>query len=162
MKDWLATSRIGCPASASLLGVVGTCAILLGGLVAAVTEPLELTKGSWAAAYLVLVAGLSQCVMGAAQCAWGQNRSASWRGWLQFASWNLGNISVLLGALSGVEVLVYAGSGTLVIALFLAFTSIRLLERAPSRWPLIVYRVLLVLLTISIPVGVFLSAVRSG
>ncbi len=49
---------------ARLLVVVGTCCVVLGGFVAAVTGPLTLADGSWLAAYLVLVGGLAQCALG--------------------------------------------------------------------------------------------------
>ena len=53
--------------SALGLLVAGAASIVLGGLVAAVTGPLELEHGSWAAAYLVLVSGVAQWVMGEAR-----------------------------------------------------------------------------------------------
>jgi hypothetical protein len=45
---------------AEILIFVGASCVVLGGLVAAFTGPLQLTDGSWLAAYLVLVCGEAQ------------------------------------------------------------------------------------------------------
>ena len=50
-----------------MLTATGIGSVVLGGLVAAVTEPLDLTHGSWVAAYLVLVGGVGQGAMGRAR-----------------------------------------------------------------------------------------------
>ncbi len=54
--------------------VLGALFIVLGGLVAAVTGPLDLVQGSWLAAYLVLVCGVAQFAIGTMQAA--QNRGS--------------------------------------------------------------------------------------
>ena len=48
-------------------GAVALLCVVAGGLVAAVTGPLRLEHGSWAAAYLVLVGGVAQGALGIAQ-----------------------------------------------------------------------------------------------
>ena len=50
------------PGTGRLCGRLGF--IVLGGLVAAVTGPLHFDRGSWLAAYLVLVCGVAQCAIG--------------------------------------------------------------------------------------------------
>ena len=47
--------------------VLGSVGVVLGGLLAAVTGPLALPMGSWAAAYLVLVVGVGQIVLAGGQ-----------------------------------------------------------------------------------------------
>lgn len=141
--------------------IVGAAAVILGGLVAAVTGPLDLSKGSWAAAYLVLVAGAAQVVMGSARQRW-QRSGSDAQGWAQFALWNLGNIAVITGTVTGSTVVVLVGAALLVIALVLALLATFRLRGEPDRMLLLCFRVLLVLLTISIPVGVALSAIRNA
>lgn len=134
------------------LGGVG---VVAGGLVAAVTSPLDWTKGSWAAAYLVLVVGVAQYVMG-------RMRPAGPRpdrvGWGQLAGWNLGSALVIGGTLAATPLLVDLGSVLLVVALVLA-----LLAAAPGRSGLVghAYRAMLLVLAVSIPVGIVLSHLRN-
>lgn len=143
------------------LRIVGVVAVILGGLVAAVTGPLQLDKGSWAAAYLVLVAGVAQVAMGIARRRW-TRAGSDIAGWWQFALWNLGHAGVVGGTVAASAALVFAGSGLLVAALALAFLLTLRVQRGGHRMLLIGYRVLLVLLAISIPVGMVLSAIRNA
>lgn len=139
------------------LRVVGVVMVVLGGLLSAVTGPLELAEGSWAAAYLVLVAGVAQVAMGMALRRWGGSAGAAW--W-QFVLWNLGNAAVVLGTLLASPAVVFAGSAALVAALVLAFLSTLRAAVRQERMLLIGYRLLLVLLAVSIPVGMVLSVIR--
>ncbi|GAA3925103.1 hypothetical protein GCM10022383_00450 [Microbacterium soli] len=145
--------------------VVGAVCVILGGLVAAVTGPLALDRGSWTAAYLVLVAGVAQVVMGSAGVH-GRGTTGSARGWVQFALWNLGNLGVLLGTLGGSTVTVFIGSALLVVSLALAFL-VTFRPRGGAHPPmaprllLLGYRMLLIVLAVSIPVGMVLSALRN-
>lgn len=154
-------SRFALTPAAVLVGIGYSC-VVLGGLMAAVTGPLALAKGSWLAAYLVLVGGVAQYAMGRART-WNQhgNRSASW-GWVQIAAWNLGNVAVMGGTLFGQTLLVDLGSALLVVALVVALRSDRNLSGRSHRsaagpvfgWA---YRILLAVLAVSIPVGMVLS-----
>lgn len=139
----------------------GAAAVVVGGLVAAVTGPLELSKGSWAAAYLVLVVGVAQVAMGSARQHWRKAGRAA-PGWWQFGLWNLGNLAVIGGTLAGVTIVVILGSAALVAALVIAFLVTFRIDTAPRRVPLIAYRILLVILAVSIPVGMVLSAIRNA
>ncbi|MFE6733924.1 hypothetical protein [Microbacterium sp. NPDC057650] len=141
------------------LAVVGVVMVVLGGLLAAVTGPLELAKGSWAAAYLVLVAGVTQVAMGVALRRWGGRVGAAW--W-QFVLWNLGNAAVILGTLLASPALVFVGSAALVAALALAFLATLRGARTQDRMLLIGYRLLLVLVVVSIPVGMVLFVIRQA
>lgn len=157
------TGRWGRLGAAAVLTAVGGGCVVLGGLVAAVTDPLGLAHGSWLAAYLVLVCGVAQCAMGRARRT-GPTVPASRRwAWAQVAAWNLGNAAVIAATLLGRPWLVDLGSAPLVVALLIA------LFAAPTRGsvtgPLAlfgtwVYRALLLVLAISIPVGILLSSLR--
>lgn len=146
--------------------VIGAAAVIIGGLVAAVTGPLELVKGSWAAAYLVLVAGAAQMVMGSARRRWrgtgsdaaGADRTA----WWQLALWNLGHVGVIGGTVAGSAAIVFLGSALLVVALVLALLATFGTRDETDRALLLGYRILLVLLASSIPIGVLLSAIRNA
>jgi hypothetical protein len=140
--------------------IVGSVAIIAGGMVAAVTGPLRLEVGSWAAAYLVLVAGAAQYVMGLAVQHW--HRTGSALSWWWFALWNLGHIGVVSGTVAHSTIVVFVASGILVVALALGFLATFRIPGAAQRMLLIGYRILLVLLAISIPVGMVISAIRNA
>lgn len=139
--------------------VTGVVAVILGGLVAAVTDPIDLYRGSWMAAYLVLIVGAAQVAMGAM----GRihvNQRERW-GWTQFGCWNAGSAIVILGTLGGSPASVSAGSVLLTVALVFAATATRGLHIERRMWSrLCAYRVMLAIVAISIPVGIALSYLR--
>lgn len=142
--------------------VAGGACVVIGGLVAAITGPLDFSHGSWLAAYLVLVGGAAQYAMGRVR-GWRveADRSPS-RAWAQFGGWNLGNAFVIAGTLVSAPLVVDAGSLLLVFALLVAFRA-ALPARGTSASPLLIwtYRILLLVLIVSIPVGMVLSHLRN-
>ena len=149
--------------------VVGALCIVAGGLVAAVTGPLALVDGSWAAAYLVLVAGVAQITL-----AGGQARLASWARHpvdgrlllVEFVGWNLGNVAVLAGTLWPATWLVDLGGALLVVALGALLVATRSGSGRAEvgrgrRAALLSVRALVALLLVSIPVGLWLAHVRA-
>lgn len=138
----------------------GFGAIIAGGLVAAVTEPLGLPQGSWLAAYLVLVAGAAQAAMGTDRRAAQRVAARSGPGWAQFWCWNAGNAAVITGTLASTPLIVGLGSLPLIVALVLAYVVGR--ESDTTTWKLwpAAYRGLLLMLAISIPIGIALSYLR--
>ena len=169
-QHWSATSpsgrRRGSPPNpATVLTVTGVCSVVLGGLVAAVTGPVDLAHGSWLAAYLVLVGGVTQCAMGQARLRRPAATSPR-RAWAQIGCWNVGNAVVIGATLAGEPLAVDLGSLLLVIALAIAWRAARpgtgghssagglsnLIDAA--------YRALILVLGVSIPVGMALSQMR--
>jgi hypothetical protein len=149
------------PHPAAVLTAAGTGSIVLGGLVAAVTGPLDLAHGSWLAAYLVLVGGVAQCAMGRAQLR-RPEATPPRHGWAQFGCWNLGNVLVIGATLAGEPLVVDLGSVLLVIALAIALRAVRP-DPAAGGVPALIdraYRALLLVLMVSIPVGMTLSHLR--
>ncbi|KRE38388.1 hypothetical protein ASG73_05425 [Janibacter sp. Soil728] len=153
----MTTAPTSVPARA--LTALGALGVVLGGLVAAVTGPMDWAKGSWAAAYLVLVVGVAQHVMGRLRAVDATDDRA---GWVQLAGWNLGSALVIGGTLVTTPLLVDLGSVLLVVALVLA---LRAGARGPGdgipRVVGLAYRAMLLVLAVSIPVGMLLSHLRS-
>lgn len=145
----------------TVLILIGGCCVVLGGLVAAVTGPLGWVRGSWVAAYLVLVGGVAQYGMGQAR-AWYHRRYQPERGgWTQIGAWNLGNAAVVTGTLTGSPLLVDLGSALLFFALVIAWWAARG-GTGPGAGRMAAlgvraYRGLLVVLAVSIPIGMVLS-----
>lgn len=137
---------------------LGGVAVVLGGLTAAVTGPFDWAKGSWVAAYLVLVVGVAQYVMGRMRPA---GRRPDRSGWAQVVGWNLGSLLVVGGTLVATPVLVTVGSALLVVGLGHALLAdLRAPERARP-WVTWGYAAMLIVLLVSIPVGTILSHLRN-
>ena len=142
------------PSPRRALLTLGALCVVLGGLVAAATGPLDWAKGSWAAAYLVLVVGVTQYVMG-----W-MHRDRDDRdvpGWTQLAAWNVGSLLVIGGTLAATPLVVDLGSVLLVLALVLG----ALATRSRSGGVVLAHRAMLLVLAVSIPVGIMLSHLRN-
>ena len=138
---------------------VGVCLIVLGGLVAAVTGPLTLELGSWLAAYLVLVCGVAQCIFAIGHTALGTAAPPAWEAWVRFATWNLGNLLVIVGALLRLPVIADIGAVPLMVALVLTLRSTLYAQR---RLPAVVYRGVLLVLIVSVPIGLALSHIKAA
>lgn len=136
----------------------GALVIVLGGVVAAMTTPLHLALGSWLAAYLVLVGGVSQCVMSEQRRLTKPFRSSDARRWTLLGCWNVGNILVIVGTLSSLPVSGYLGSILLVAALVLAALGTR---RPQHCVPAMAVRLLYLVLAVSIPIGLVLAQART-
>jgi len=131
--------------------------VIAGGLLAAATAYVTTQKTAWATAYIVLVGGVVQAVLGAA-LGWLAQRARMPLTWAAFVLFNLGNLGVLAGQLAGVLALTFAGGALLVIALILIIIATR--RGAPAH-PVLVwaFRVVAVILAVSIPTGLVLAAV---
>jgi hypothetical protein len=93
--------------------------IVAGGAVAAVNSAAPFGHGSWLAAYLVLVGGVSQIVLSTGQVVLGTPRFARAVSPAQLVLWNLGSLAVPAGVLADWAWLVTAGSVALLAALAL-------------------------------------------
>lgn len=141
--------------------VLGTVCIVAGGLVAAATAPAPSEHGSWAAAYLVLVGGIAQTALGAGQALLAPRAPARRAVAAELIGWNAGNGAVLAGTLTGLTRLADIGGVLLVAALVLVIRETRGASQRPA-WPLHLYRALVALLVVSIPVGLAIADLRPG
>ncbi|WP_211195819.1 hypothetical protein [Agromyces sp. H66] len=162
-RDPLAPDEAKTPALVDRVGragfAVGAALIVIGGLVAAVTGPLELAKGSWLAAYLVLVAGVAQCCLAAQHRVLRTADASAARLRATLAAWNGGNLLVIVGTLTATPIVVDAG-GVLLLAALVAAMAATWAHRALAR--AVLYRVMLAALIISIPIGLTLAHVRAA
>jgi len=139
---------------------IGGASIVAGGLVAAVTGPLSLERGSWLAAYLVLVSGVAQLALGTGQARLSTAPSGRRIVLAELVSFNLGNAAVIAGTLAGMPIILDAGGLLLVIALACFIAAVRG-SRSGPRWPLWVYRALIAILLVSIPVGLVIARLKA-
>lgn len=144
--------------------LIGVGCVVAGGLVAAGSAPAPSEHASWAAAYLVLVAGVVQVGLGAGQAMFAP-RVARWLVVAQVVGWNTGNAAVLAGTLLGVTALGDVGGGLLVATLAMFVRGVGAgaapPDLGPHRWLLRGYRLLVLIVLVSIPVGLVLARLRS-
>lgn len=148
----------GWPAAPPFVAL-GTACVIAGGLVAAGVAMAPSELGSWAAAYLVLVGGVAQVALGVGQALLAPQPPGRRAVTAEVAGWNAGNGAVLAGTLLGATWLADVGGALLVATMALALAAVRGAARCPS-WPLHLYRALLALVLVSIPVGLVIAAVR--
>lgn len=136
----------------------GSVAIVAGGLAAAVTGPTEWDHGSWVAAFLVLVMGVAQIGLGAGQSQLAPVAPSVGFAAVEGALWNGGCLAVVAGTLLSNPVAVSIGSGLLVAALGVSTFAVRGIGGQPLL--LLLYRALLIVLLVSIPIGTALAWTR--
>jgi hypothetical protein len=141
-------------ASASVL-------VVAGGAVAAVNSAASFGHGSWLAAYLVLVGGVSQGVLGAGRLALQAPPLACARAPAQLALWNVGSLAVPAGVLSDGPMLVTAGSLALLCALALFAAEARG-RRREVRGRAAVYLAIVAGLAVSVVIGSVLADAAPG
>jgi hypothetical protein len=138
------------------VAALGGGAIVAGGLVAAVNAAAPFGHGSWLSAYLVLVAGVSQLVLGVGARALAVDRPPVTTRRVQLALWNLGNLAVAAGVLADAPVAVAAGSGVLLVALGSFALCVGRGRGGARRW-VMAYHATVAILVISVGIGCALA-----
>lgn len=135
--------------------------IVAGGLVAAINSAAPFAHGSWLAAYLVLVGGVAQLVLGVGCLALPAPRLSARMRRAQLTLWNAGNAAVAAGVLTGAVGLVITGSVVLLAALA-GFA----LGAGPAptngRGRLFLYRLAILALAWSVVIGSLLADTPKG
>ena len=161
MSDSSSVGPVSHTKGALAFGAVALLCVVAGGLVAAVTGPLHLAHGSWAAAYLVLVGGVAQGALGISQYFLAPQRFRGWKVAAELVAWNAATALVIGGTLVANPWLVDGGGVMLVAALALMFQTVRG-PGIKSGWPLWAYRALVVVVAVSIPIGLVLAHLRAS
>lgn len=137
--------------------IAGTVSVVAGGLVAAVTGPTEWSDGSWVAAFLVLVAGVAQFGIGASQAFLAVTAPTVACVAAQVVMWNIGCATVIAGTLLSSPATVAIGSSPLLAGLVMSMVAIRDQFGAQRSVVLVGYRLLLLVVLASVPIGVALA-----
>lgn len=151
LRAWAATLE-------PFLGI-GVAAIIAGGIVAAATHPAGWEHGSWAAAFLVLVGGVGQIGLALGQSLLAAFEPTKQRRMLQAVAYDAGAALVIGGTLTTSPLVVTLGS----VAMLVALVAFALTPQRPDRagsWAGRAFRLLLVVLIVSVPIGIVLSWVR--
>lgn len=140
--------------AARLLLITSLIAILAGGLMSGATAHAPTRYIMWMSAYLVLVVGVVQGVLGFTQALLPERvLSRAWHisEWIFF---NVGNAGVIAGTLLNSVLIVAFGTALFVAALILFLFGV---HNVRGGWPLYVYRAVLAIVCISAVTGVILS-----
>ncbi|MBM7367889.1 hypothetical protein [Gordonia hydrophobica] len=134
----------------------GAALVVVGGLVAAATGPLDLEKGSWLAAYLVLVGGVALIAIGIAQQHLPTPVPVPLQ-IVQLSGWAVANVVVMLGGLLSSSVTINVGAVLLLLVLALTWWAGHGLIRTRSVLAY-AYLAILTILIVSAPIGMVLGA----
>ncbi len=141
--------------------IVGAVSVVAGGLLAAaIAAPAPTRHGAWAVAYLVLVLGVSQIVLGAGQVLLSSTPPTARMVAVTAVAFNGANIAVLVGVVTNQIVVFDAGAVLLIVALVLFLHGVR--HCARRGWPLYAYRLFVAVLVVSIPIGLLLTTASSA
>lgn len=144
--------RAGLDVRSAPFAALAGALIVAGGLVAAVNSAAPFAHGSWLAAYLVLVGGVSQVVLGLGRLALPMPAPSARLALVQFILWNVGSLAVPAGVLTGVTGLVLLGSVILLVALACFAVGARAWPRG-ARARVIAYHAVILALAVSVIVG---------
>jgi hypothetical protein len=141
--------------------VAGAAGVLAGGLIAAaIAAPAPTRHGVWTVAYLVLVCGVGQIVLGTGQALLAATPPSARMVAATVAAFNTANIAVLAGVITDHIAVFDAGAALLIVALVLFLSAVR--RGARRGWPLHGYRLLIAALLVSIPIGMLLTTAGSS
>lgn len=135
---------------------VGAAAIVAGGLIAGAIAHDPSRHWVWLVAYLVLVCGVAQCILGVGQAMLAPRAPGYIRLWGEWALFNLGNLAVIVGTLMQRFVVVVVGTVALLLALALFMYAIRKAARTRLRR---VYEIVLAIVTLGALVGLGLASI---
>lgn len=143
--------------TAAPFAIIGSVCVVAGGVLAAAVAHAPTEHAVWAVAYLVLVCGVAQLVVGAGQAALHSPGDSSRSRLAELLAWNLGNAGVIAGTVADQLWLTVVGSILLAVSLVVFLVA----SRGAGRSLLVViYRVVLVIVLVSIPIGIVLAIVR--
>ncbi len=147
--------------SVTPFAVVGSLSIIAGGLISAASAPSPSYTASWAVAYLVLVAGVAQLVLGVAQAQLALKQPSVRVIAAEAIAFNLANAAVLIGTLIASTALVNAGAVLLIIALALFLWSVQ----GPghhNKWVLYGFRFMIAIIAVSTPIGLVIAHLKAN
>ena len=127
------------------------------GVVAAAVAHGPTEHEVWAVAYLVLVPGVCQIALGVGQAVLAREEPATPTLTGQLLAFNVGSGLVIGGTVTDHPVITYVGSLLLVISLAMFIILARGVRLRALRW---IYRVLVAIVLVSIPIGLIIQQVK--
>lgn len=141
--------------------VIGGLGILAGGFLSAISAAAPSYLASWAVAYLVLVVGFAQLLLGIGQDQLAVRRPSAGLVVAEVLAFNLANAAVLVGSLASNMLLTWLGAALIVVAMGLFIWAARG-SGGRHQWLLYLFRTMIVILLVSAPIGIVLAHSRAG
>lgn len=148
------------PYAWAFAAVAGTM-IVAGGLIAAINSAAPFAHGSWLAAYLVLVGGVAQLLLGIGCLGLPLPRLSAGLRRAQLGLWNVGNL-VIVGGVLGDSVGVVVVGSAIVLAALGGFAVGGGRSRHFQRGRVILYRLVILGLAVSVAIGAVLAGSSPG
>ncbi len=139
--------------------VIGSLCIIGGGIVAAVSRPTDFVAGSWVAAYLVLVGGVAQILLGVGQAALTTQPVRDSTAAAEAVLWNVGVIATIGGTLASAPALTTIGGLATAAALLAFLVAVRRQGDREIRLAL-AFQALVTVVLLSVPIGLTLAWTR--
>lgn len=136
--------------------VLGAIGVVGGGLLSAAMAGAPSYHASWAVAYIVLIPGVAQLVLGVAQTALTDGALRGSTITAEVICWNLGNAAVVAGTLAGIPAVLYLGDALILATLAVILAAVRHARRGPilaTTW------VVAAILVVGVPVGSIIQAI---
>ena|SRR6185437_4671719 len=140
---------------------IGAASIVAGGLIAGATARHPTEHEAWAVAFLVLVCGVAQIALGLGQSLLATTVPARHTIVTELVAFNAGCALVLVGTVAGRLVLTEAGSALLALALVLLFRAVGV-AGVRAGWLVNLYRALIAIVLVSIPIGLVIAHLRAA
>ncbi|GAB3038856.1 hypothetical protein GCM10027052_18180 [Parafrigoribacterium mesophilum] len=140
--------------------ILGGVSVIAGGVLSAAAAPAPSYTASWAVAYIVLVAGVAQLVLGLGQAQLASHQPPGRVVAAEAVAFNLAHVAVLLGTIIGAAWMVDIGAALIVVALGLFIWSVRGAS-AGNRWMLYGFRVMILIVLITTPIGVVIANLKA-
>lgn len=138
--------------------VIGAIGVIAGGLVSAAAAGSPSYNSSWSVAYLILVVGVAQFVLGLGQAYLAPSPPSGQLISAEIIALNLANIAVLVGTIFEWTVLVFAGSVLFIVALALFLWAVRIANSSHIGL-LYGFRTIVAVLIVSAGVGLVIASV---
>ncbi|MEO9079320.1 MAG: hypothetical protein ABI268_08410 [Rhodanobacter sp.] len=135
--------------------VVAFVAIVAGGAVAAASAHAPNQRLVWMVAYLVLVVGVAQAILGGGQALLAHGLPSGRTRVAQCLLFNTGNAGVVVGTMSSALSLVWVGILLFVAALVMFLLATRVANKG---WQLYVYRMILLLVGTGAIIGLVMAS----
>lgn len=141
--------------------IAGATAVVAGGaLAAAIAAPSPTRHGVWAVAYLVLVLGVGQLMLGAGQALLAADPLTPGLAAATAAAFNVSGVVIVLGVVTDRIVAFDVGAALLLVVLAWLFYVVR--RSARHGWALLAYRLFIAALIVSIPIGMLITTAARG
>lgn len=145
--------------SAVPFAIIAAVSIVAAGFISAITAFSPSYMASWMVAYLVLVVGVAQLMLGFGQAYLAEKAPSRSLLIAEIVLFNVANIATIAGTLMSMLVVVYFGAALMIVSLGLFLWGVRMANRK-HLWLLYGFRSIILILLISAPIGLVIATFK--